>query len=517
MSDETGPGPRSEPGARPRLTLTQPPHATPAQHPRLALTLVLAASLALSLGLAVTIPLIDPDEGRNAEVSREMAAGGDFVIPHLAGMPYLDKPPALYWAAALAIRAIGHTPLAARLPSIIASLVTLWLFGLAARRAGGERFALIAIALLATAPLYAALSAYVIFDMPLTLCVSIVWLGASRAATPAPRTVERLLIFGAIAAGLLLKGPVMLAWALGGSLCAALLARSRDSLNWAAWMPGWILALGTPGAWFALTSARFPEYPHYALIEETFERVTSGSFHRNQPWWFVPAVLVGGTLPWSLATPWSRARFSRSDPRVAHTARVGLGFVVFSGVFFTLSHSKLVTYLLPALPPLAWTAAAMWADRAPRRRAMAMLALLALALTAALVVIALRYPASERGKLSGAPLARAIADVGGDAVRYEDCYSAGTDFLLARSSQLVSTRGVETTSNYLIRYRETLRAHGLWTAFDRPPAGGASIVVRQVRSTKPPPAGGTEFYRDSRFVAFRIADRGAATGQPPAR
>ncbi|MGH7743155.1 MAG: ArnT family glycosyltransferase, partial [Candidatus Eiseniibacteriota bacterium] len=73
------------------------------------LALVLAASLALSLFIALELPLLDPDEGRNAEVAREMASGGDLVIPHLAGMPYLDKPPGFFWAAALSVRAFGHT------------------------------------------------------------------------------------------------------------------------------------------------------------------------------------------------------------------------------------------------------------------------------------------------------------------------------------------------------------------------------------------------------------------------
>ena len=55
-----------------------------------AVVVVVAVSLAGSVLLAVSFPLIDPDEGRNAEVAREMLVKGDWVIPHLAGMPYLD-------------------------------------------------------------------------------------------------------------------------------------------------------------------------------------------------------------------------------------------------------------------------------------------------------------------------------------------------------------------------------------------------------------------------------------------
>jgi 4-amino-4-deoxy-L-arabinose transferase-like glycosyltransferase len=479
-------------------------------HPRrdAPLIAILLTSLVLSLSLATFVPLFDPDEGRNAEVAREMASGGDLVIPHLAGMPYLDKPPALFWAGSLAIRVIGHTPLAARLPSIVAAMLTLWLVGSHARRTGGARFARISVALLAFAPLFAALSAYVIFDMPLTLCVTVVWLGVAREMIEGGSKRRRLAMFLAIALGLLLKGPVMLAWAIGGSLGAALLMRSRSAVLWLAWVPGWLVALGLAGGWFALATARFPEYPHYAFVEESIERIATGSFHREQPWWFVPAVLVGGALPWSLAAPWSVARVRRAPPGILATAKVGLGFVLFAAFFFTFSHSKLVTYLLPAFAPLAWVAGAAWSDPAPQRRSWAIAAILLIALLIAVPIVLSAGPDPIDAKLapSGAALARAIASRGPGGVRYERCYSPGTDYLLGRRSSLVSPRGAETTSNYQLRYRDSLIARGQWTALEAPPPGDPAVFVVRPRreASAPPPEGGTEFFRDGRFVAYRI-------------
>jgi 4-amino-4-deoxy-L-arabinose transferase-like glycosyltransferase len=447
-----------------------------------------------------------------------MAVTGDLVIPHLAGMPYLDKPPGFFWAAALSIRVFGHTPLAARLPSIVASLALLLLVGRAATRAGGVRFGWLAAALLAAAPLFAGLAAYVIFDMMLALCVTVVWLGVAReveeagtasgtasdtaAESARTRTWRRVAMFGAIAAGLLIKGPVMLAWALGGSLGAALLTRSRAALAWLAWWPGWLIALVPPGAWFAAASARFPEYPHYAFVEESFERMATGSFHRQQPWWFVPAVLVGGALPWSLMTRWSRERLETSARGVRVGAQTAVGFMLFTLVFFTLSHSKLVTYVLPALPPMAWSAAAMWdAGVIGKLRGIALA--IALLFTPALALSASWGFQEVLWMNSGVSLTRLVEAAGAPPTIYVRCYSPGTDYLLGRTSPLVSERGEELTSNYVVRYRNALENRHQWSPLDRLPPDFEGLLIRSSRDSidRPPGKGIADFSR--RFVLFR--------------
>jgi 4-amino-4-deoxy-L-arabinose transferase-like glycosyltransferase len=457
---------------------------------------VCAASLVCSLVLALSFPLVDPDEGRNAEVAAEMAAGGDVVIPHLAGVPYLDKPPGLFALSAFAIRGLGRTPLAARLPALLASLVTLALLAHAARRLEDDAFAWRATALFAAAPLAAVLAAYTIFDMPLAACVTAVWtLGAleiARGPAPARRAAMAL----AVAAGILLKGPVMLAWAIGGSATAALLLRDRAPLRWLSWPPGWFIAVIPPALWFTLALRRHPEYLHYAFLEESWERLTTRSFDRQQPWWFVAAVFAGGALPWSLVTPW-RLPLSR-------TARLAAAQVLFAAVFFTFSHSKLVTYLLPAFPAFAWWAVECWrASRWPRWA-------FAAVLVATPLLLAAGWPALQREAraTSGAALAHALAASGARSVRYEDCYSPGTDYLLALRSTVVSATGHPLTSNYAVRYRDTLRRRGQWTLLDSlalaPPA---DAIVREVRHAGTPPERAREIFRDTRYIAWRIEAR----------
>ena len=78
-----------------------------------------------------TIPLLEPDEGRYAEIPREMLARGDFVTPHLNGVVYLEKPPLFYWGNALGLSLFGETEFGARFftatVSIAGVLLTYWM------------------------------------------------------------------------------------------------------------------------------------------------------------------------------------------------------------------------------------------------------------------------------------------------------------------------------------------------------------------------------------------------------
>src|SRR5439155_25299262 len=103
--------------------------------------------------------------------------------------------------------------------------------------------------------------------------------------------------------------------------------------------------------------------------------------------------------------------------------------------------------------------------------------------------------------VSGAPLAEAIAETApGGPVRFEHCYSPGTDFLLGRCSDLVSDHGHDTTSNYQERYHQTLMRRDEWRLLpSRPVMDSAAVLVRSIGSinvkrSASPPAGWIEFY-----------------------
>ncbi|HEV8119883.1 MAG TPA: glycosyltransferase family 39 protein, partial [Candidatus Polarisedimenticolia bacterium] len=122
-------------------------------------------------GLGAT-GLGEPDEGRNAEVGREMLETKDFVTPHLNAAVYLDKPPVFFWAVAASVAIFGVNEMAARLPSALSAIAGIALTVWFARRWFGERVAWLAGVLLAATPLYVVFARLVIFDMMLMVCTT---------------------------------------------------------------------------------------------------------------------------------------------------------------------------------------------------------------------------------------------------------------------------------------------------------------------------------------------------------
>src|SRR6202790_1533512 len=134
-------------------------------------------------------PLYDPDEGRYAEIPREMLSGGDWVIPHLNGLAYIEKPPLQYWATALSFRLLGPSAFAARLYCALAALGTIFLVGLVARRLWSVEAGWRAAAVLSGMLLFVVMGQLLTLDMSLTFYMTlslVAFLLAQPAARPRP-------------------------------------------------------------------------------------------------------------------------------------------------------------------------------------------------------------------------------------------------------------------------------------------------------------------------------------------
>ena len=334
------------------------------------LLLVIAACMFfVALG---RLPLIEPDEGRNAEVAREMLAKGDWITPHFNNFSYLDKPPVFFWAVAASFKVAGLSEASARFPSALAALLTVLLVWFLARRMFGDSTGLYAGIVLATSPLVVVFAREVIFDMTLTLFVTAAmvcyWL---REAGSEQRKLLDILFFGALGLATLTKGPVgFLLPMLSIGAYQALrgkFARLKE-LNWGL---GLLTFLAVTLPWFIPVSMRHPDFPGYAFWQESLERFATGHSHRAGPLYYYLIIYLAGFLPWSFfllyaayhrINRWRELRQDRHAPALFLLSWVGVIFI-----FFTISESKLPGYFLPAMVPLSILMAKVWTGAKPER------------------------------------------------------------------------------------------------------------------------------------------------------
>ena len=304
--------------------------------------------------------LIRPDEGRYAEIAREMAVTGDWITPRLNGLKYFEKPPLQYWATAAAYRVFGPSEWTARLwPGLAGALTALvvWRFG--RRLFGNEAGA--SAGLVSISMLWIAANAHInTLDMGLTLFLTIGLAGFLWAqrddATAGERREGMVLAWSGAALAMLSKGLIGLVLPGGAMAIYIVLNRDWSRLTKLHLVMGAILVLVIAAPWFIAVSVVNPEFPGFFFIHEHFQRFLTTVHRRTEPWWYFLPILIAGTLPWTVLAVQSVIGAVRADPpRPGFRPRVFLlAWIVFVMLFFSASHSKLPSYILPVFPALAW-------------------------------------------------------------------------------------------------------------------------------------------------------------------
>jgi 4-amino-4-deoxy-L-arabinose transferase-like glycosyltransferase len=317
-------------------------------------------------------PLFNPDEGRYAEIPREMLEGGDWVVPHLNGLAYIEKPPLQYWATAVSYRLLGASEFAARLYSALTALAIILLVWSSARRLWSLEAAWRTAAVLAGMLMFVVLGQLLTLDMSLTFYMTLSLAGflrAQQAAQPQART-WMIVAWVATGFGVLTKG--LIAAAVPTAVLMLYSAYSRDFAPWRRLYIMWglpiFLAITVPWHWLA--ARRLPDFLQFFFIHEHVARYLTPIADRQEPWWFFIGVFLAGSLPWTvpalraLGGGWRRRTPAAGAP--FQTALFLWIWIVFIGVFFSLSDSKLMPYILPAMPALALLMAARPAQELTR-------------------------------------------------------------------------------------------------------------------------------------------------------
>lgn len=340
---------------------TPPAGAAATSWPVSGLTILL---LVLALALLWFVPLgwrhlVPSDEGRYAEMAREMFVTGDWITPRYNGYKYFEKPPLQTWMNALTFAWFGMGAWQARLYTALAGFAGVLVAGYTAARLVNPAAGFATALVLASAPYWQLMGHFNTLDMGLsfwmevTLCAMLL---AQRVGI-GPREARRWMwvCWAAMALAVLSKG--LIGILLPGGVLVVYSLIQRD---WALWkrlyLPSGLIvffAVATP--WFVLMQQRNPEFFNFFFIVQQFDRYLTPDQHRPGPVYYFVWVLLVGFLPW-LPIAWRSIRHALAQPRQLNGFAPGKLLVIWCAfilLFFSASHSKLVSYVLPVAPALA--------------------------------------------------------------------------------------------------------------------------------------------------------------------
>lgn len=323
------------------------------------LRLIVLLALALWGGEYARRGLWEPDEARYAYVAREMREGGHWIVPHINGEPYPDKPPLMFWLINASSLLTGGQidGISARLPSLLGSIMTLWAMTRLLGRWSGPEAAWRALLILLTSFLFWQEGGWGRIDALLCglVMMSLYFLFGSLDGHRTRREVLAYLFAGL---AVLAKGPVGLALPVGIFLVFTLAGGRGDQLRRTHWVWGPLLALAVPGAW--LLAAWWQQAPadYFAAMfgEKSFGRVVQSKGH-DRPFYYFLLHFPMDLMPWTIFIPAAIATLYR---RVL--GRALLAWMTFVVVLFSLFVCKRNVYILSAYPAAAMLIAAAWVD-----------------------------------------------------------------------------------------------------------------------------------------------------------
>lgn len=315
-----------------------------------------AMLLAAMLAAGLTHPIQNLNEGLYARVAEEMLERGSWIVPTLDGVPYLEKPPLMYWVTALGFVLFGVSDWSARLASILGSVLMLAAVYAFALRRLGRRAAFFAVAILASCPLFIGLERTLLFDALFAglLAASLVALHEALVegrARPWLRASAILLALAVLTKGL--AALLFYAAIAGAVVAAAPRAERRMRLRRLADPWAWALFAAVAVPWHALAWLQQPSFGWFYFVNEHAMRFLGRrvprDFHTGPAWYYLPRIAA-------YAAPWIALLFlpRRRDARPAGVLRGFLAaWILVPLAIFSASGAKGDYYMIVGLPPLA--------------------------------------------------------------------------------------------------------------------------------------------------------------------
>jgi 4-amino-4-deoxy-L-arabinose transferase-like glycosyltransferase len=310
--------------------------------------------------------LMDPDEAHYAQLTREMLRAGNWMIPLLDGLPYIDKPVFFHWLQGLAITVLGETETAMRLPSAVAAIALFWITRWAGEQLFDDRVGVRAWLMLATMPMTFLLGSIGVFDMVFTVLL----FGAIALALVSALCQRPRLQYGAyvlLSLAVMTKGPVALVLAgvffLVGLVCGR---EARAALLSLRWMTGAAIAVALSLPWFLwMYFALGWHFVHQYVLAGNLYYVTQPQSFSNRAFnhTLYVSTFFAGFFPWSLVVLAGAAdtiRRWRAKVRIPPQELLLWAWVGTIFIFFSLARFKVDRYVYPAAPACCLLAARAW-------------------------------------------------------------------------------------------------------------------------------------------------------------
>ncbi len=309
--------------------------------------------------------LVAPDEPRYGEIPREMIAGGDWVVPHLNGLRYFEKPVLGYWVHAGSILLFGKNNFAVRLPSAMAiGLSALLIYALVSRvcrnKTKEDDFPDILAALIF-------LSCFEVFGVGNTavidslfsffLTATIITFYFASEAPPGSAREKRLLMLAGVSCGLAFLTKGFLAFAVPVLALAPYLVWQRRYIDLLrmSWLPI-LTAVLVALPWGILIHLREPDFWRVFFWNEHIRRFMADNAQHKESFWFFFMAAPGMFVPWIFmvpaAVPGIRERLNEQGSQ-GRLMRLSICWLFLPFLFFSFSNGKLLTYILPCFPPFA--------------------------------------------------------------------------------------------------------------------------------------------------------------------